>query len=219
MILPTPPSGYTNILVAGQITQWMQDERGIDAGQFTVSCTVETTVDGQTYTSKELSRTFTLTNATTKRYRGKFTPGWSEAAPDGLAAAFYAAASALQYAGNIVAEENECVVGRTLIGKKLNVTGGRADWETMGAVVVEVSEDFDNGETSVVLGPQSALTPQDMIDLIRCSRLRSKSSPLSPMDAGEAEEDEATVDPFAPESSESESPGQLAGLDIVYEEQ
>lgn len=218
LILPTPPEGFTNVLVSGQVTQWMQDELGLSAGEFTVSCKVETTVDGKTYSAKDLSRTFTLTDAQTRRYRGKSVPGWSETEPAGLAAAFYAAAGVLQYGGTIVAVEEECSIGRTLIGKKVNVTGGLAAWATMGAVVIEVTEDFDTGSTTVVLGPQSTLTPQDMIDLIRCSRLRAKWSPLTPLDGGAASEDTAVVDPFAPETTDSESPGQLAGLNIVFEE-
>ncbi len=219
LVTPVQPDGFTNILTAGVITGWMQDELGLDAGSFTVECNVvEMSVDGRTYTKKALSRTFTLTNAHSKNYIGRYEPSWSEAPPAGLAAAFYAAAGALQYGGNIAFSEEECVAGRALLGRVVNVTGGLTAWATMRAAVVAVDEDFDAGTTDVELGPAAHLSPQDMTALIRASRWRSTWSPLSRTDGGVPEQSDTDADPFAPEESASDSPGRLAALLIEHDE-
>lgn len=213
-ITPEVPEDYDQILTGGVIQQWMQDELELGAGEFRVACTVKDTVDGRTF-EKQLFRDFTLTNALTRRYIGRSDPGWTEPEPAGLAAAFYAAASPLQYGGQFVIIEDECSAGRTLLGKRVNVTGGLTAWASMGAPAVEVAEDFDSGKTTVTLGPQQHLGIQDMVELVRCSRLRSRWIPLDPLDAGEAEESADEVDPFAPEARLAESPGKLSSLEIT----
>jgi hypothetical protein len=217
-ILPTPAEGFNKILVAGVIQQWMTDEYEVEAGSYTVSCKAGFTLEGRVYSEKELSRSFTLTNAETKRYKGRPQLGWIEPEPAGLASAFYAAASVLQYGGVLVAEEAECSIGRSLLGKKVNVTGGLAAWASMGAAVTGVREDIDKGVTTVTLGPVSPLSPRDMIDLVRGSRLLSKFTPLDRFDGGVPAEDATEIDPFAPEDRGSDSPGVLEALTITLEE-
>lgn len=214
-VSPVVPEGYTNVLVAGQVDQWMTDEYGVEAGRFTVSCKAEFSVDGHTYTEKELSRSFTLTNAITKRYRGNSQAGWREPLPESLAADFYAAASLTQYEGVVRVREQECLAGRALIGGALNVTGGLAAWASMAAAVTSVTERFDSGSTEIAFGPQAHLGPQDLIELIRAGRVRTK---ITIQSLAEEEEDETEIDPFAPEDRLTDSPGQLSGLDIIYEE-
>ncbi len=216
MMLPTAPEGYDNVLTYGAVTDWMRD-RGIDAGRFTISCLASFTRDGQTFTEKELSRSFTLTNAESRRYIGRFQPGWSEPEPAGLAAAFYAAASVLQYAGKIGATELECKVGRQLIGRRLNISGSEEAWSAMGATVTAVSETFDDGVTLIELGTQSHLGPADLVELLRCSRSRSTWTPLSPLDGGVPEDEED--DPFSPEETTAEAPGQLSALELIDPEE
>ena len=174
-------------------------------------------VDGKKFTEKELSRKFTLTNASSRRYTGHFRPSWTEPLPVGVADAFYAAASQLQYGGSIVIEEEECAGGRALMGKAVNVTGARAAWASMKAAVVGVDEDFDSGSTTVTLGPARHLAPQDMIDLLRASRWRHRVTPQNPDDGGQGNLDDASTDPFAPEDTPSESPGKLSAITLETE--
>ena len=94
-ISPVVPEGYVNVLVAGQIQQWMRDDYEVDAGRFTITCKAGFTVDGKTFTEKALTRSFTLTNAATKRYKGRSSAGWREPIPESLAADFYAAVPAM----------------------------------------------------------------------------------------------------------------------------
>ena len=217
MIMPAPPEGFTNILVAGTITDWMRDDLGLSASEHTVSCNAGMEVDGKNFTEKELSRKFTLTNASSRRYAGRFRPSWTEPLPVGVADAFYAAASQLQYGGSIVIEEEECAGGRALMGKAVNVTGARAAWASMKAAVVGVEENFDSGSTTVTLGPARHLAPQDMIDLLRASRWRHRKQPQNP-DDNAASGDEGPADPFGPEDNRSESPGKLSAITLETED-
>ena len=217
-IMPTPADGFDKILVSGQITSWMQDELDLDAGEYTVSCNAGATVDGRTFVEKTLQRRFKLTNAVSKRYIGRFQQSWTEPVPTGVAAAFYAAMSALQYGGTVRIEEEECTAGRTLMGKALNVSGARAAWATMRAAVIGVDEDFDAGSTQVTLGPARHLAPQDMVDLLRASRWRHRAAPQNPDDGGVAAPAEDEVDPFEPEDTSAESPGKLSALVLTDED-
>ena len=216
--MPAIPPGYDNILVVGQITQWMQDKRDLYAGTFTVSCvaTGEFEVDGRTFTEKDLSRTFTLTNAKTHRYRGgwRIGGGFSEPVPEGLAQSFYDAIKSLQYEGTVHTVENECTAGRNLIGKSLNLDGGLPEWASMLARVISVRENLDTGETDIAFGPQNHLGPQDLIELIRAARMRDTRSNITipPDDEGEDQED---INPFAPEDRASNSPGQMSALELI----
>lgn len=214
-ITPEPYVGFGNVLVSGQITDWMKSELDLDAYEHLFEATVQVTVDGKTYTEKKLHRRLRLTNAESRRYIGHFQPSWTEPAPSGVAAAFYAAMSPLQYGGSLTVEEEECAAGRALMGKAVNVSGARAAWATMAAAVAGVDEDFDGGTTAVTLGPARHLAPQDMIDLLRASRWRHRAAPHNPDDGGVPAQDASETDPFAPEDLPAESPGKLSALDIV----
>lgn len=214
---PPQPEGFDNILTGGIITSWMKSGLDLDASTHKVSVDLECFIDGQGFLRKTLSRDFLLTNAQTRRYIGRITPGWSEEPPSGLAAAFYASLSTLQHAGTVSLTENECAAARHALGKRLLITGGLPAWASMIAPVAEVREDFATGESSVTVGPLEHLTPQDMIELIRASRIRTKWAPLSPLDDGTPEEDDTEIDPFAPEDRSAESPGQLKELVITDE--
>ena len=208
------------VLTAGQVTQWMQDDLGLTAGTFTVTCTVsDFEADGRTYTEKELSRTFTLTNARTKRYHGRNrAAGWSEGAPPGLADAFLAATNALQHEGSVHTVEDECAIGRALIGRAVSLAGGRPEWESMAARATAVRERFDTGETEITFGPQAHLGPQDLIELIRAARIRAGGQTVTIIDT-EDDEEEEDADPFAPESNTASSPGQMSALELTEEDE
>lgn len=211
-VSPVVPEGFTNILTAGQVDQWMTDEYGVEAGSYTVSCKAEFLADGHSFTEKILSRSFVLTNAITKRYRGNSQAGWREPIPEDLADDFYASSSLAQYEGSVLVRETECLSGRLLIGGALNITGGLAAWATMAAVVSAVTERFDAGQTEITVGPQTHLGPQDLVELIRASRIRSKVTIQTLADEAE---DETEIDPFAPEDQLSDSPGKLSALELI----
>ena len=213
---PAIPSGYARVLKAGVITDWMKEELDLGAVTVRISCKAKSyTVDGHEVTEKSLSRRFVLTNAESRRYYGQFDGGYTEPVPAGLAAALYAACGDLQYAGQVSLTESECAAARSGLGKVLHVTGGLAAWAAMSAVIEQVDERYDSGETTIVVGPQSHLFPQDLIELVRASRLRSAIQPLDRSGAGVPEQSEDVADPFAPEDVPSETSGKLKGLIIT----
>mgnify|MGYP001235183742 CR=1 FL=1 len=211
---PVIPEGYVNYITAGVIQDWMRTEKLVDAVEVSFSAKAECTVDGIEYSEKDLAVTLTITNAVTKRYIGKFTPPYSESAPSTLAADFYAASSVLQYGGRIKIVEDECISARSLIGKKLNVTGSKTAWQTMGAVVVGVTENLDSGSSEVELGPQQHLCPQDMVELIRANRIRTKFSPLSRMDAGVKSDSTPAKAASSQKSDASVAPGKMTRIQM-----
>lgn len=113
----------------------------------------------------------TCTNAITKVYRGtaSFTP--AENAPVGLAASIYAALSTTQHEGQVNLANQEIPVA-PILGKKVNLTGGRAEWATMGAMVTEVDYKIETGTTEIFFGPPKYLSPQDWIEMQRALRTR-----------------------------------------------
>jgi hypothetical protein len=62
------------------------------------------------------------------------------------------------------------------MGNALNLSGGRAEWESMAAPVQTVTEDVDAGRTEVGFGPPAHLSPQDLVELLRGTRRRNASS-------------------------------------------
>jgi hypothetical protein len=211
---PAIPEGY-RILTCGTITEWMQSELELEAGLYTISCKLQCTADGHTYEEKTLTRTFTLTNAESRRYIGRPVIPWTEVAPANLATTFYAAVSAVQHSGTVSLTEAECAAARAGLGKKLLITGGLAAWASMVAAICEVEEHFDSGSTRLTVGPMAHLYPQDLIELIRATRIRTTWSPLSPLDSGAPEQDATEIDPFAPEASADAAPGKLSALSII----
>jgi hypothetical protein len=214
---PVIPEGYS-VLMAGTLEDWITAQHDVDAATYRVSCNASFTLNGHTYSEKPLSRAFTLTNATSRRYVGRFAVSYSEPEPAGLATAYYSAASVLQYEGEVTLTEAECTSGRAALGKILRVTGGLAAWASMTAVIQKVREDFDAGVTTLTVGPQSHLFPQDLVELLRASRLRSVLAPLDRTGAGNPEDDEDAVTPFSPDNQSSQAPGVLEKLTITLEE-
>ena len=87
----------------------------------------------------------------------------------GLAETIYNAMTATHYEGevNLVAAD---VPAAPAIGNVVNIASGRAAWATMAAVVQSVSDDYDAGRRTLVLGAPEHLSPQDAIELQRVNR-------------------------------------------------
>lgn len=86
-----------------------------------------------------------------------------ELAPSGLAAAYYASLSTLNYDGSITLHEVECT-GALTLGNVLNVSNGRAAWATMKALLQIVKYDLKTGETECDIGFPDHLSPQSFIN-------------------------------------------------------
>lgn len=109
----------------------------------------------------------------------------AEPIPLGMAAAFFATLSVLQYEGEFMLAEEECG-GEAQIGKLLNLTGSLAEWTTMQAQIQSVTENVDSGTTRIAFGPTEHLNPQDLIELLRINRERVPSWRLDERVSGKA---------------------------------
>lgn len=100
-----------------------------------------------------------------------FVGGAAELVPSGLAAHLYGALSVLQWEGEVVVREDDCT-GVVVPGVVLNLADGRAEWETMGATVQELTEALLVGDTRIGFGPAAHLGTDELLDIVRQSRAR-----------------------------------------------
>lgn len=107
-----------------------------------------------------------------------------EPMPEGLAAAYYAAVSVLNYGGTLRLKGRD-VVGDIAPGRRLNLLGGRPEWATMGATVQVWRGDLLAGAEEITLGQPPFLGAQAFVEYLRYSRLRQKSSYLDARRTGE----------------------------------
>ena len=183
---PNPPTdtggnavvdqGYTNELTTGQLTGWMS----FKAQRITlkVLATVVTR-KGEIKNNVPLTYQCLSTNATSGTFTNQIVTALAEPVPVGLAQYIYEAISVLQFEGSLALQEPE-VSGSLLIGNLFNLTGGAlAEWTTMAAMVQEISENIDTGQTTVQYGPPRNLSAGELVDLLRVNRARIINSQYS----------------------------------------
>lgn len=169
-----------NELVAGAITDWMEDRQNIRSEDQQVTAYIayeEARPNDFSKKARHIKKfvgTVRATNATTKTYR--FAEGTeitaAEAVPTGLARAIWDAVSQQQWDGSCVIIEAEAT-RPSLVGKVLNLTGSLADWATMAALVQSAQVDLERGETRLSVGPPRQLGPDDLVELYRVNRNRT----------------------------------------------
>jgi hypothetical protein len=117
----------------------------------------------------------------------------AEPIPIGVADAYYAAASVLHYEGQwtIIEREVSSLCG---LGNVLNLTGGPTEWETMNALIQQVTENVETGTTTLNFGAPQHLSTQDFVALLRVQRDRKPSWRLQERVDGHAYGDKAQVD-------------------------
>lgn len=155
-------------LLEGVVTPWMS---GVSAQkqnfEFLVSYRRE---GGSTFSfAEKVTVTLTATDASNRTYTQLETSITGEDVTTGLAEAIYNAMTATHYEGevNLVAAD---VPAAPALGNVVNIASGRAAWATMAAVVQSVSDDYDAGRRTLVLGAPEHLSPQDAIELQRVNR-------------------------------------------------
>jgi hypothetical protein len=173
-------AGLVNELVSGQIAPWM-----LGAGDVVESVQVTKRVILTTPTQvapvyeswdgvrkgqgHQCSARVVATSLTSGTYTTTSTVSTGEDVPTGLAQRIYEAVSVLQYEGTVTWVAEECpAVGFGL----LNLTGGRAAWESMAALIQGVSLEIETGRTTVTFGPPAHLGPTDLVELLRFNRGR-----------------------------------------------
>ena len=162
------------ILTEGQVQDWMT---GYSAEEDVVTAQAdlkEKDASSNVVVERKnqvIKLTLVGTNCSTRTYRKLDSFEEGESVPSGVADAVYAAWNQLQYDGNMSLTEDE-VSGNVIPGRKLNLTGGRASWAAMNALVQQVTENVDTGQTSITIGPARHLGPDDLVVLLRASRTR-----------------------------------------------
>ncbi len=106
-----------------------------------------------------------------------------ESIPTGLAEYLYNALHPLQYDVLLQQHKSECD-GEVRLGNTVNILNGHEDWETMAAVVQQVSYDIDHGVTEITCGPPRHLTIDQILELLRVSRIRRRWTNPSVQDDG-----------------------------------
>lgn len=123
----------------------------------------------------ELSARITATNAPVgeSSYEAVESIEAADPQPVGLARYLYDTVAPLYHSGSFVLTEPE-VGGQARIGKRLYITGGKAEWATMNAIVQSVVEDIAVGVTKVTFGAPEHLGLQDLVDLLKVGRRRQR---------------------------------------------
>jgi hypothetical protein len=172
-----PEDALPRALKSGQIAPWM----GQQSAQETIQAKADFNlfIDGENpgvglrekVAGEPLSVKLTTTDALSGTYSYNQIDQYAEPVPVGLAQKFYDSLSELQYQGTLTFKQTE-VDGELGVGKVLNLTGGRAEWETMRALIQECSYNVDAGETTVTFGPAAHLSLDDLIEFFRAFRGR-----------------------------------------------
>jgi hypothetical protein len=161
-------------IVEGQIPGWYDEEAVSGSMRISAKATYKVTGEDDAvveYEKDPISVVLRCTNLGTNLYSrvSSYTEG--EPVPSGLAAAFLAAFSVVQYDGKIRIKKRECsFICRT--GEVLNLLNGAEEWETARMQVQQVAEDVDAGETVITFGPAKHLSPQDVVEMLRSLRGR-----------------------------------------------
>jgi hypothetical protein len=175
-------SSLANEIIVGEYASWMGGSCETDTIEVSLSYTL---MDDSTppnvikeVTGQRYNHRCHVTNLASNIYRSlsEYTPG--EAIPTNLHTYLYEAASVLHYDGTIVLGDDECP-GDINVGNVVNITGSRSEWETMRALVQEVSMDLDNRTTTIRIGPPAKLGHNDIIELLRASRTRMRFTPIT----------------------------------------
>ena len=123
----------------------------------------------------------------------------AEPVPVNLATDYYNSLATLQWQGTITLKEREGVSGILTMGMRLNLTGGRAAWETMNAVIQRVIYDIDARQTVAEFGPAEQLGASDFLDQLRTQKDGSAGEDVSGrMDGTPPKTVPATKPPPAP---------------------
>jgi hypothetical protein len=181
-----PAADYPRELTRGQMADWM----GYTAAKEKVTAVVEYTSEdletgGKHTVRQNLSANIIATDAPAGAHTystlATFTDG--DPVPSGIAKALYDALSAVQYSGAIKLGEVEVdtamralgLTDRNGLGLVVNLTGGSdagAEWATMRAMVQQMDQDVDLGETVLTFGPPTHLGIRDLIALLQVTRRR-----------------------------------------------
>ncbi|MDR1906823.1 MAG: hypothetical protein LBQ03_01205 [Puniceicoccales bacterium] len=166
---PAREGSLPNELLSGSVAAWMNCE----VEQDVVTAKVSYETEDEVVYNREVAVKINTTDAQSKIYRSLVSYIGEENVPTNLAQNIYESVSVLQYEGKIRQVCRE--ISGSFLGKIINITGGRMEWESMGAVVQTVEERLDTGEITIILGPAKHLGPDDLSELTKSNRNRISS--------------------------------------------
>lgn len=114
-----------------------------------------------------------VTDATSRTYKKLMSLLTAETVPENLAQHIFEAVGILHYDGYITLVDRE--VDTNFSQFLLNFSNGRDEWKDMNAVVQEVVQHLDTGETYIKFGPSKHLGAADLTELTRSGRLLFES--------------------------------------------
>ncbi len=123
------------------------------------------------YLRKELQARITVTNGANGPYSTTLAAEEGDPIPANLSASLYNALAALQYQGAISIVQPE-ITSEIGIGNVLNLTGGRAEWATMRALVQQITRNYGTGRTTITIGPAAHLSAADLTQIFLVNRFR-----------------------------------------------
>ncbi len=188
---PVSLAAYPNVLEAdgGSICPWMTLPNGtpIVAVEAIISAHVsydeydrdavgdpETATNGirkDSFSYRVISTKVTLTNGVTGTYDALASSTDAEQIPVGMAQAVYQACAQLQYEGRDIRVAT-ISPSDVRMGNVLNLSGGRAEWLNMNALVQRVSKRYGRGFAEVTVGPARHLGAGDLTQLFLINRFR-----------------------------------------------
>ena len=178
-----------SILLEGSIQDWMNVDEEDDAIiRATFSYVIK---DGggnvlKTVPDEEYSLEHSETDANSITYTKPESSDDREGKPTGLAQAYHEATSLLHFDGQISVEAEEISLAN-LVGHKLNITGARTEYTTMNAIIQSVQFDAFSGLQTFVFGFPRHLLHDDMIELMRPTRIRYRSTGFRQRETGEVD--------------------------------
>jgi hypothetical protein len=157
----------------GQLGSWMTNSGTITAKKVRVTAYFSyhenlpgaNAVAGSTVGFKEEHCDITLTNAVSGTYSTEPTEMAGEPIPYGLAGYVLALETIPQYEGSVLVQEQE-ISDVCPLGNVLNITGGRAEWASMDALL-QSGRYSDNGRTEITFGPAKHLGPSQFVARFR----------------------------------------------------
>jgi hypothetical protein len=167
-------------LIDGAVADWMAK----DAEDDVIRANVSYRSDGMAVVDQEIAIKIRATNAATGNYKKLISMLTAEAVPSNLAQSIFESVGVLQYDGNITVVGHE--VGIKHEQFLVNFDSGRAEWESINAVVQEVEDDLDSGRTHVKFGPAKHLGAADLAELTRSGRLLYESRNYGERETAEA---------------------------------
>jgi hypothetical protein len=178
---------YASRLLSGSVPAWTgkHTERDTFAVRIAYSAYASDTDHLLEEGSKDFTFTAVSTDAITKTYRKQSEWVEAETVPAGLAAALYASWNRLHYDGQVTFHEQRALFDM-LPGMLLRCTGGLTEWETMDAVIQDVSVDLATGTTTVRVGTCGRLQADNLLAIFRAARGRRFSLLRLGRDDGDA---------------------------------